>query len=408
MTGPAPLPLSPPPDERLDPFPFYARMRRDCPVAFDDRTKVWAVYRYAEVRQVLSDPDIFSSDLRRVVRPRFPIRDHRPGMISSDGPRHDQLRGPVAGFFSTAAVERLEEYARDWVGKTIARFTRGRMDVVQDLAGPMPLAVMASLLGVPDQDQPQFTQWWNQWLGWRNANAPHRRRVGRAVPGPWAEELGDYIRRLATSRWAEPRNDILSAVVRLTADGERLREDEVLDFCAMLLIAGHVTTTHLIGNAVLCLLDHPSAFDQLRADPAGIPTAIEEVMRYASPVQAVSRVPLRAVEVGGQTIPAGQEVLAYIGSANRDESRFPDPDRFAPSRRPNNHIALGHGEHYCFGGPLARLQARVALEALLRLDGLARGDSEPLMPNPNPFLYGTVSLPVRFDCHLGRRPVMQG
>ena len=183
----------------------------------------------------------------------------------------------------------------------------------------------------------------------------------------------------------------------LEVDGERLLEEEVLEFIALLLIAAHVTTSHLIGSAVQCLLEYPAALDRLRADPSGIPAAIEEVLRYRSPVQAASRVPVRDVELGGWTIRAGQEVLAWIGSANRDEARFEDPDAFDITRRPNPHIAFGLGEHTCFGAVLARLQARVALSAILeRLPHLERVDDEPLEPNRNPLLLGTVCLPVRF------------
>jgi cytochrome P450 len=397
-TPPLALPLAPPVGQRLDPYPFYAQMRRAHPVAYDAQAGVWAVYRYNDVRHVLLNSETFSSDLRQVTRPRFVVGDRRPSLISSDAARHRQLRAPLSHFFTPPAVARMEPRVREWTDRLLDRVIEcGRMDIVQDLAGPLPLTVIIDMLGVPPPDRERFTYWWHQWLTWRNERSPFRRNTPRKRPGPWSEELDAYLRWLATQRRVDPQDDLLSTIVALEVEGERLLEGEVLEFCALLLIAAHVTTTHLIANTVLSLLEHPEALHRLRAEPAHIPLAIEEVLRYRSPVQAASRVPIRDVELGGRTIRAGQEVLVWIGSANRDEARFPEPDRFDIARSPNPHIAFGLGHHCCFGAPLARLQARIALTALLeRVHALERVGEEPLEPNRNPFLLGTIRLPVRF------------
>lgn len=398
------LPLSPPADQRLDPYPFYARMRRCHPVAYDEDTGVWAVYRYDEVRRVLTDNPAFSSDLRRAKRPRFIARDQPPNLINSDGSRHAQLRAPVARHFSAAAVAKLETRVRERAHHLLDRVSQqGHMDVVDDLAGPLPLALIVEIVGVPAEDQATFTRLWTQWLAWRNERSPHQRNNPRKRPGPWLVELDNYIRRLATRKHAEPADDLMSSLVTMEVEGQRLREEEILECFALLLIAAHVTTTHLIANAIFCLLRHPAALDHLRAEPAQIPTALEEVLRYCSPVQAVSRVSVHDVDVGGRTIPAGEEILAWIGSANRDSARFPNPERFDIVRHPNPHIAFGQGSHACFGASLARLQARIALAALLeRLPNLEPVEGAVLEPNRNPFLYGPTRLPVRFSLMASR------
>lgn len=392
------LPLFPPPSERLNPFSFYARMRRDHPVARNDRAGVWGVYRYCYVRQVLADAQTFSSDLRQVSRPRPALHNLRPNLLHSDGAPHRQLRTPVAAVFSPSARAQWEAMTCAHVNHLLDRvIPESQMDVIGDLACPLSLAVMMELMGVPEEDSERFASWWKKWLHWRDLVPSHRRSNLRTPPEPWYSEMHDYLRRLATQRWLNTREDLVSTVVAMKVAGERLQEDEVVEFCLLLLLAAHLTTTHLISNAVLCLLENQEALMLLRNEPTRLPKAIEEVLRYASPVQAVSRVAVRDVELGGQVIGAGQETLAFIGAANRDEEQFHEPDLFDIERRPNPHIAFGLGEHFCFGAPLARLQARVALTALLRrLRRPERVDGAPLEPVRNPFLLGTVRLLIRF------------
>jgi cytochrome P450 len=400
------LPLVPPAGERLAPFPFYADRRRRHPVAYDGGEGIWAVYRYAEVRRVLADSDTFSSNRGLTNRPRLAFPDRVPDLVNSDGARHRQLRDPIARFFTPASVARLEPRVSELVHRLLDRVVpTGRLDVVRDLADPLPLTLSIELLGIPPEDRERFLGWWSRWLVWRNERPPYRRNIARRRPGPWAEELDVYLRRLATQRVLEPRGDVLSTLVAMEVGGERLREEEILDGCALFLVAGHVPVTYLISSTVLTLLEHPEVLRRLRAEPAALPAAIEEVVRYRSPVQAVSRVPRRDTELAGAVIREGEEVIAWIGSANRDEARFDEPDRFDVDRHPNPHLGFGVGSHFCFGAPLARLQARTALTALLeRLDNLERVEGEPLQASHNPFLYGTVRLPVRFTLAGGGRP----
>ena len=207
-----------------------------------------------------------------------------------------------------------------------------------------------------------------------------------------------YLAELLEHRRSALRDDLLTRLLRAEVDGERLNEREILGFFQLLLLAGSETTTNLINNAILCFLDHPEQLARLSAEPGRLLSAIEEVLRYRAPLQWMYRVPTRAVELDGQTVPAGELVLAMIGSANRDPLQFPDADRFDIARDPNPHLAFGHGVHFCLGASLARLESRVALTELLgRLKGLALASDEPWEPRPGLHVHGPARLPIRFE-----------
>jgi cytochrome P450 len=211
-------------------------------------------------------------------------------------------------------------------------------------------------------------------------------------------EMSAYLAEVLAHRRSAPRDDLLTRLLRAEVDGERLNEREILGFFQLLLLAGSETTTNLINNAILCFLDHPEQLARLSAEPGWLPSAIEEVLRYRAPLQWMYRVPTRAVELDGQTVPAGELVLAMIGSANRDPLQFPDADRFNITREPNPHLAFGHGTHFCLGASLARLESRVALTQLLgSLKGLALASDKPWEPRPGLHVHGPARLPIRFE-----------
>lgn len=395
----ATLPLAPPPQQRLQPYPFYAHMRRFRPLAFSPKADLWAVYRYDDVRRVLTDPATFSSDFRNARGPRSAAGLDRPSLIESDPPRHRHLRELVMRAFTPRFVARLEKRIAECAHHLLDEVIEsGTMDMVAHLALPQPFTIALEMMGLPpDEDELRFHRWWDRWMAWRETLAQSGKRTFRRLMGEEWYDLLDYLQLAAALRRDEPRDDLISALVAGKLDGESLTEVELLDYCLLLLVAGQVTSTDLLTNAMLCLLEHPETMPCLRDEPHLLPGAIEEILRYHSPVQAATRIALRDVEIGGQVIEAGQEILVWIGSANRDESCFHDADRFDIRRRPNAHIAFGLGVHYCFGASLARLQARIVLGAILeRLHHLERADHKPLEPVSNPFLYGVTRLPLRF------------
>jgi cytochrome P450 len=273
------------------------------------------------------------------------------------------------------------------------------MDLCADFAVPLPIMVIAEMLGIPIADRDRFKRWSDAILnlgetiggGEAGAQAAREFRAAR-------EEIRAYLADLLPARRRAPEDDLLTRLVQAEVDGERLSEDEILDFFLLLLLAGSETTTNLISNAILCFLEHPTELARLRASPDLWPSAIEEVLRYRSPVQSVFRTPRRDIEVHGQVIPAGKLVLAVVGSANRDPKQFEAPDRFDVGRDPNSHIAFGHGVHFCLGAPLARLEAKIALPDLVsRLRGLRLASDAPWEPRKAINVHGPNRLPIRFE-----------
>jgi cytochrome P450 len=372
----------------LEPFPWYRRMREEAPVSYDAQRGSWNVFRFEDVKRVLSEYAAFSSNFSGGSgRSDQPLGS---SMISTDPPRHRQLRSLVTQAFTPRAVQQLAPRIAALVDELLAGVAqRGRMDIIDDLAYPLPVIVIAELLGIPARDRAQFKEWSDAIVtGAVDTNAGS---------GTIQQHMGRYFQQLIALRRQEPRDDLISGLLAAEIDGVRLSDVELLGFCVLLLIAGNETTTNLIGNAVLCFHDQPELQEQLRNDPDLLAPAIEEVLRYRSPVQSMIRFAARDVELAGERILRGQRVVAWIGSANRDHSQFVAADQFLAVRTPNQHLAFGHGIHFCLGAPLARLEARIALTALVdRLPGLRRADDSPLEPMPSTIVYGVQHLPVTF------------
>lgn len=373
----------------LDPFDGYRHQRETASVAFDPMRHLWSVYGYDDVQRVLSEYATFSSAYGRGGG-----SDGDPlgaSIISTDPPRHRQLRTLVTQAFTPRTVAQLEPRIQTIVDDLLdAVAPTGQMDVIADFAYPLPVIVIAELLGIPTADRAQFKQW-------SDAIVTGARAAGMEGRNPQAE-MSAYFTRLIAERRDAPRDDLISALLAAQIDSQHLSLVELLGFCVLLLVAGNETTTNLIGNAILCLDEHPDALDRLRAQPDLLPGAIEEVLRYRSPVQSMFRATIRAAAIGGQTIPAGQPVIAWIGSANRDPAQFPDPDRFDITRAPNRHLAFGQGIHFCLGAPLARLEARIALGTMLaRLPHVRRDRDIPLEPLESFIVYGVKRLPITFS-----------
>jgi cytochrome P450 len=375
--------------DALDPFPWYEQMRRESPVVPDAATGGWMVFGFDDVRTVLSDHARFSSDFSRL------SGGDRSGLgasvISTDPPRHRQLRNLVTQAFTPKGVEALRPRIEAIVDGILDEVRgQGAMDVVQELAYPLPVIVIAEMLGIPSEDRARFKRWSDEvvapasGLGDMELTSAHY-------------EMGAYFMDLLQERRSNPRDDLISALIAAEIEGEHLSEIELIGFCMLLLVAGNETTTNLIANAILCLDENPAAAAALRSNPRLLPGAIEEALRHRSPVQSMFRVTTEPVELSGTLIPADQSVVAWIGSANRDPAQFPAADDFQVDRSPNRHLAFGHGIHFCLGAPLARLEARIALSALLDQLGEFRIDrQEPLEPLPGTIVYGVKRLPITF------------
>jgi cytochrome P450 len=374
------------------------------PVEYDADAGMWNVYGYPEMHEVLGDPATFSSDTMRVIP-----KDLRPdsedfslaGFITQiDPPEHGKLRKLVSSAFTRKVVADLEPRIAELTHELLdAARDRGRLELVTDLAYPLPVIVIAELLGVPSSDRALFKQWADG-LFQRDAkislakSAAEQQVDMQATLKPW-KEMSDYLVAHAVERKRQPRADLLTRLVEAEVDGERLPDDQVVNFAIVLLLAGHITTTMLLGNTVLCLDAFPEQQDKVRANRASIPAVIEESLRFLTPFAALGRSTTREVELGGVTIPADQMLMIWLGAANRDPRQFPNPDVFDPGRDPNPHLAFGRGIHFCLGAPLARLEGRVAVNILLdRLDPLRTDPADPVDFMPTPTMTGVRRLPL--------------
>ena len=342
---------------------WYRTMRDTNPVSHDPRTGAWSVFRYQDVATVLADHQTFRSDLREVM----PIASDliEGNILRMDPPRHHRLRSLVSKAFTPTAISHMEGRVAELTEELLDE-TGGRhqMELVGDLSYPLPVIVIAEMLGVPAEDRAKFREWADALLTRDSSDPLDTTQLEKARAQ--LNHFYDYLRGHVARRRVEPRSDVLTDLVAAEIDGERLADSEVVGFATVLLLAGHITTTALLGNAIRCLDEHPEAQAALRADQASIPLAIEEVLRYRSPFALLARATTTEVQLGGQNIPPKQLVMAWILSANRDERQFENPDDFVMDRQPNAHVGFGKGIHFCIGAPLARLEARVALGILLR------------------------------------------
>jgi cytochrome P450 len=309
-----------------------------------------------------------------------------------DPPRHRQFRSLVSQAFTPRAIARLEPRIAELTEELLDRTEgRTRIELVADLAYPLPVTVIAELLGVPAADRPRFKLWADALLAHDTIDPRDTEELDQVTAE--LRKFHDYLREHVERRRAEPRADLLTDLVAAEIDGQRLTDQEIVGFATVLLLAGHITTTLLLGNALLCLDEHQDAQDALRADPAAIPRAVEEVLRYRSPVTHTTRVTAREVRIGDAHIARGELVAAWLLSANHDERQFERPDEFVVDRHPNPHVAFGKGIHFCMGAPLARLEARVALGVLLRRCARLRVDPDHLLePYGDRGFNGTRSL----------------
>ena len=378
------------PEFTVDPYPHYRELRDTAPVHFAPEAKLWCVSRYEDVQAVLRADEVFSSRamftmimnggyektpplswaflrfialllLRTRMNPLTFATSRN--LIAEDGERHSSLRSVVNRGFTPRRIAAWEKRAREVVDQCLGDVAgRASFDLVESLSIPLPVTIIAEMLGIAPERRADFKRW---------SDAIITNTTGSGRQTPYAPEFAsalcemiNFVNGVARVRRAAPEEDVISAIVAEQDGVNGLSDREVFQFVILLLVAGNETTTNLIGNAVHALLRHPEAAARVAADPALVPAAIEETLRWDAPIQLVFRNALQDVTLGGAQIKQGDKLCVLIGSANRDERRFPDPDRFDLDRDTQGHLSFGFGKHFCLGASLARLEARVALEAL--------------------------------------------
>jgi len=392
------------PATRRNPYPIYARGRREHPVFLHDGLplRVASVFRYADVQAILRDDATFSNSfpLQRQLAELGGAEVPPPSMLGTDGEEHLRLRGLVNKAFTPRIVRRLEPRMEEIAAELVdAALAAGEVDLVQALTYPLPVTVIAEIIGIPAEDRVKFKRWSDEAIaslglvffgGFDRERFERQRRL--------LDEMRGYFVPLAEERARRPQEDLLTGLVQAEHEGSKLSHEEMLQMLVLLLVAGNETTTTLIQNSVIELLAHPEAQDRVRREPALLETAIEEVLRFSSPVQFDPRRVTRDVELQGVKLADNDYVLCWLGSANRDEGVFERADAFDPAREKNPHVAFGFGAHYCLGANLARLEARAALGALLsRTRSLEAAWSGELPLHPSPVFRGVTSLPVRLS-----------
>ncbi len=383
-----------------NPYPLYQRLRAEEPVYWDAVLHAWVVTRYSDVVTVL----------QRCSADRTPAPEHlttmgleafnpiaqvmKRQMLFMDPPAHTRIRRLAASAFTPHRVEALRQHIQEITDTLLASVREaGRMDVIADLAAPLPATVTAEMLGVPVADRDQLKAWTNNFaevLGNLQHNPDRTPQALRVL-----EEMTAYFREKVRECPHSLKDGLVTGLMTAEEQGDRLSEEDVIANSILTMAGGQETTTNLIGNGLLTLLRNPDQMRMLREDPSLIPTAIEELLRYESPIQYTARMAPDDMEIGGQLIRKRQAVMAVIGAANRDPERFPDPDQLDIHRENNRHVAFGWATHFCFGAPLARIEGQIAFESLLRLPNLTL-DPVPLVWQDNHGFRGLRALPITF------------
>ena len=431
--------IYPPIEQRFSPFDFYSSMRKNNPIVFDEENERWGVYRYNDIEKILRDHSRFSSkfgplDLPLGIPPEYEENIHRPSLINSDPPYHRKLRSIVDTLFVPIEISKLAPRIENIVNELIDTIieknnntTTSTMDLISDFAYPLPATVIAELLGIPFEDRDNYHQWADVIVGLEeNSNIDYIKKVSKTF-----DEMDVYFSKLIEERKKsssstkdnDDNDTLIGRIIRAKVDGHSLSEREILTFSHLLLNAGHITTVNLIGNSIFSLLENPQELKRLQENKNSlIKPAIEETLRYLSPVQLVIRIANDDVTLseekeeggGGRKeiekqeikIKKGQKIILFLGSANHDESVFTDPERFDITRKNLRHMAFGTGIHFCLGAPLARLEGQIALRTLLeRFDNLQfdfdYSDRQDLYTKVTPLksslFLGLSHLPIRFQ-----------
>jgi cytochrome P450 len=436
--------IFPSPSQRLNPFDFYAKMRNKNPIAYDEENDLYGIFRYNDISKCFTDFKNFSSDFSRWFNSTNANSSKKyqdaspigPSLITSDPPKHRNLRNSISEAFNPRQISvlgpKIEKITHDLLENVIQNKS---MDLIQDLAYPLPVMIIAELLGIPNEDHHKFKKWADQIISLsintiRNPNEEVYENNYKLK-----QEMNSYFSSIIDTKKEDPKNDLISRIIKSSVlnvndndvqnntnkEGELtqiqqiqkkkdsfvLSQEDILSFCNLLLLAGHVTTVNLIGNIFLSLFENPKQFKLLQNRPLDyIKPTIEETLRYRSPVQFLSRVVANDIEIGNGTekvrLNKGKRVFLCIGSANRDETIFTNAEQFDIARNPNNHIGFGAGIHLCIGAPLARLEAQVVLKVLLKMlkdIELDTTKADSVVPVNSMIIYGVEHLPFNFKLY---------
>ena len=433
--------IFPSPTQRLNPFDFYAMMRKKHPIEYDEENDVYGIFRYYDISKCFTDFKNFSSDFAKWFNStnansstKFQVASPiGPSLVTSDPPKHRNLRNNISEAFNPRRISmlepKIEKITQDLLEKVIQNKS---MDLIQDLAYPLPVMIIAELLGIPNEDHHKFKKWADKILGLSiNINRNSQEEVFENNY-KLKQEMNSYFGSIINLKKRDPKNDLISGLIKSSVlnvnnkeqndankegltqiqqqkkkDSFVLSQEDILSFCNLLLLAGHVTTVNLIGNIFLSLFENPKQFKLLESRPLDyIKSTIEETLRYRSPVQFLSRVATNDIEIGNEKekvqLKKGKRVILWIGSANRDETIFTNAKQFDITRFPNNHIGFGAGIHLCIGAPLARLEVQVVLKVLLkRLKDieLDTTKADSVVPVNSMFIYGVEHLPINFKLY---------
>ena len=378
-----------------DPFPYYDELHRHGPMVRNDLFGAWMVPAHEHALAVLKNPTTFSSvGLAQMATDRIDAFGGAPTMLFTDPPDHERLRGVVQKAFTPRAVAQLEPRVRQIVDELLAPVRDGEpYDVIDQLAYPLPVIVIAEMLGVSAEDRPLFRQWSDALVNGLNEAASTEDQERSRVAG---EALREYFGREIAARRAKPVDDLVTRMVRANEVDGTLSDEELLASCVLLLVAGNETTTKFIGTMALYLAEHPDVRARLARDPSKLPRGFEELIRLVGPAQATMRAARADTEIAGTPVSEGDLVFVMLAAANRDPNVFPDPTRADLDRWPNAHLGFGHGIHFCIGAMTARLEAQIGFEQLLRIspDYELAVSPDELRYSPSFFLRGLESLPV--------------
>jgi cytochrome P450 len=389
------------PEVLANPYPLYHKLRSEDPVHWDRFLHTWVVTRYPDVLNVLHS---FSAD--RTPTPEQLTAMGLSGlnaiaqvmvkqMLFMDAPAHTRLRGLASVAFTPQKVRKLKGHIQEIANTLLDRVqARGEMDIIADFAAPLPAIVTAEMLGVPTEDHSDLKKWsadFAEMLG----NFQHNPdRIPRVLES--TNNLTNYFGNAIAKMRTHPREGLIHSFMTAELEGDRLSEEEIIANCVVTMVGGQETTTNLIGNGLLTLMQNPDQLARLRDDAALVPSAVEELLRYESPSQHTGRIAREDVEIGGKQIRKGQAVMAIMAAANRDPERFPQPDELILDRADNKHLAFGWSSHFCFGAPLARMEGQIAFETILRRLSNLEVAPGPLTWRTNSGLRGLTALPVRF------------
>ena len=391
------------PEVLANPYPLYHRLRNEAPVHWDPFLHSWVVTRYPDVVRVLKEfsaertpsPEQLTSIGLSQLNPIAKVMVKQ--MLFLDPPAHTRIRSLASAAFTAGRVEALRSHIRDITKSLLGNLAaNGRMELIADLAEPLPAIVTAEMLGVPVEDHRQLKSWsqdFAEMLGNFQHNPDHTSRILKST-----EELTSYFRSAMRKERLRP-DGLVCSLRDAEIQGDRLTEEEVIANCIVTMVGGQETTTNLIGNGVLTLVRNPDQLEKLRNNLSLIPSAVEELLRYESPSQHTARLAPQDTELGGKQIRKRQAVMAVMAAANRDPERFPDPDRLDITRSDNKHVAFGWGAHFCFGAPLARIEGQIVFEEMVRSFPTWTLEPGPLVWRTNLGLRGLTALPMSFTRH---------